>query len=210
MKKMLILNGSPHSNGDTAYIIEKLKERINNKIEVCELNAYKSNIKPCIDCRYCWKNEGCSINDDMRIIWEDDYEIIEDKGAFSRFLGIFTGQNRLDEFMIEQVLTNYITNAIKHVDENNKIEVMLQNIDNNKLRISVYNTGIQIPEEKINKLWDRFYKLDESRNRENGGSGIGLALVKAIITKHNNKYGVENVDNGIVFYFEIDKTDEDK
>lgn len=76
MKKMLILNGSPHSNADTAYIIEKLKERINNKIEVCELNAYKSNIKPCIDCRYCWKNEGCSINDDMRIIWEDDYEII--------------------------------------------------------------------------------------------------------------------------------------
>ena len=48
MKKMLILNGSPHSNGNTAYIIEKLKERINNKIEICELNAYKSNIKPCI------------------------------------------------------------------------------------------------------------------------------------------------------------------
>jgi multimeric flavodoxin WrbA len=76
MKKMLILNGSPHSNGDTAYIIEKLKERINNKIEICELNAYKSNIKPCIDCRYCWKNEGCSINDDMKIIWDDDYDII--------------------------------------------------------------------------------------------------------------------------------------
>ena len=77
MKKMLILNGSPHSNGNTAYIIEKLKERINNKIEICELNAYKSNIKPCIGCKYCWKNEGCSIiNDDMKIIWEDDYDII--------------------------------------------------------------------------------------------------------------------------------------
>ena len=112
-----------------------------------------------------------------------------------------------DEFMIEQVLTNYMTNAIKHVDENNKIEVVVENSENDKVRISVYNTGIQIPEDKINKLWDRFYKLDESRNRENGGSGIGLALVKAIITKHNNRYGVENVENGIRFYFEIDKVE---
>lgn len=76
MKKMLIINGSPHSNGDTSYIISKLKEKINDKIEIVELNAYKSNIKPCFDCRYCCKNEGCSIDDDMKIIWKDDYEIL--------------------------------------------------------------------------------------------------------------------------------------
>ena len=109
-----------------------------------------------------------------------------------------------DEFMIDQVVTNYMTNAIKHVDENNKIEVVIENIGNNKTRISVFNTGTHIPEEKLGKLWDRFYKLDASRNREDGGTGIGLALVKAIMTKHNNKYGVENVDNGIKFYFELD------
>jgi len=109
-----------------------------------------------------------------------------------------------DEFMIEQVVTNYMTNAIKHVDEKNMIEVTVESVDNNKVRISVFNTGNNISEDKLNKLWDRFYKLDESRNRESGGTGIGLALVKAIITKHNNKYGVKNVDNGIVFYFELD------
>lgn len=77
MKKMLILNGSPRSNGDTAYMIEKLKDRIANKVEIVEINAYKSNVKPCFDCRYCWKNEGCSIKgDDMDIIWKDDYDII--------------------------------------------------------------------------------------------------------------------------------------
>ena len=110
-----------------------------------------------------------------------------------------------DEFMIEQVITNYMTNAIKHVDEQNKIEVTIENVENNKVRVSVFNSGKNIDENKITKLWDRFYKLDESRNRENGGTGIGLALVKAIITKHNNIYGVKNVEDGILFYFELDE-----
>jgi len=109
-----------------------------------------------------------------------------------------------DEFMIEQVITNYMTNAIKHVDENNVIEITVENVDN-KVRVSVFNTGKHISDDKLSKLWDRFYKIDESRKRENGGTGIGLALVKAIITKHNNRYGVENVDNGIRFYFELDE-----
>ena len=109
-----------------------------------------------------------------------------------------------DEFKIEQVVTNYMTNAIKHVDENNKIEIVIQSVDNDKIRISVFNTGEHIPEEKLNKLWNRFYKLDTSRNRESGGTGIGLALVKAIMIKHNNKFGVQNVENGIEFYFELD------
>lgn len=109
-----------------------------------------------------------------------------------------------DEFMIEQVVTNYMTNAIKHVDENNKIEVVIENVAEGKTRISIFNTGENIPEDKLKKLWDRFYKLDTSRNRESGGTGIGLALVKAIMTKHNNKFGVHNVDNGIVFFFELD------
>ena len=76
MRKMLILNGSPHVHGNTAYIINKLKEKIGDDIEVFELNTYKANIKPCFDCRYCWKHEGCSIDDDMNIIWKDDYDII--------------------------------------------------------------------------------------------------------------------------------------
>ena len=77
MKKMLILNGSPHPNGDTAYMIERLKEKTVGKVEVVELKAYQANIKPCIDCRVCWKKEGCSIkNDEMEIIWKEDYDII--------------------------------------------------------------------------------------------------------------------------------------
>lgn len=112
-----------------------------------------------------------------------------------------------DEFYIEQVVTNYFTNAIKHamdVDGNKKIEIKVEKKEN-KVRISVFNTGENIPEEHIQKIWGRFYKEDTSRNRANGGTGIGLALVKAIMNNYQNDYGVINKENGVEFYFELDE-----
>ena len=113
-----------------------------------------------------------------------------------------------DDFYIDQVLTNYITNAIKYATEINgekrvRIENKL-NEENNKVRIKVFNTFIQFSEEEINRIWNRFYKIDASRKRENGGNGIGLSLVKAIMNKNGNKYGVKNVAGGVEFYFELD------
>ena len=110
-----------------------------------------------------------------------------------------------DDFYIEQVVTNYFTNAIKHtieVDGEKKIEIKMVEKDN-KVRISVFNTGKNIPEEHLNKIWGRFYKEDSSRNRNDGGTGIGLALVKAIMNNYKNDYGVINRENGVEFYFEL-------
>ena len=58
-------------------------------------------------------------------------------------------------------------------------------------------------EEEISRIWNRFYKVDESRQRTKGGSGIGLSLVKAVMNKYENQFGVENKENGVEFYFEI-------
>ncbi|MDD2627378.1 MAG: histidine kinase dimerization/phospho-acceptor domain-containing protein [Clostridia bacterium] len=110
-----------------------------------------------------------------------------------------------DEFMIEQVITNYLINAIKHVNEKNIIEVTVENVDKGKTRVTVYNSGDTISQEKIKRLWDRFYKLDKSRSRQSGGSGIGLAFVKAVMTKHKNRFGVHNREEGVAFYFELDQ-----
>lgn len=114
-----------------------------------------------------------------------------------------------DEFYIEQVVTNYFTNAIKHCDNVNgkkQIIVKIEHIkEKNKIRFSVFNTGENIGEEDLNRIWGRFYKVDSSRNRENGGSGIGLALVKAIMVNYQNDYGVINKDDGVEFYFELDE-----
>ena len=113
-----------------------------------------------------------------------------------------------DNFYIEQVVTNYFTNAIKHTIDINGVRQIQIRIDknkqNNKIRISVFNTGNNIPEEHLDKIWGRFYKEDTSRNRTDGGTGIGLALVKAIMNNYNNDYGVINKENGVEFYFELD------
>ena len=115
-----------------------------------------------------------------------------------------------DEFYIEQVFTNYFTNAIKHTKEVNGekyIEIKIED-KKDKARISVFNTGDIIPEEKIDKIWGRFYKADESRNRSDGGSGIGLALVKAIMNNMDSNYGAVNEETGVRFYFDIAKDKE--
>ena len=106
-----------------------------------------------------------------------------------------------DEFYIDQVITNYVTNAIKHVEEKNGENLIRIRIErrNNKARVYVYNSGEQISEEDQNRIWNRFYKVDTSRNRANGGTGIGLSLVKAIMHNYKCEYGVYNIDNGVEY-----------
>ena len=119
-----------------------------------------------------------------------------------------------DDFYIEQVISNYITNAIKHVKEIDGKKVIRivneVNIEKNKVRVKIFNTGENIAEEHINRIWNRFYKVDESRNREDGGSGIGLSIVRAIMNNYGNDFGVENKPNGVEFYFDIDLERKDK
>lgn len=105
---------------------------------------------------------------------------------------------------IEQVLTNYISNALKHVCNENLIRCNIQD-KKNVVRISVFNSGKNISEEDLSRVWTRFYKVDSSRNRTNGGTGLGLSLVKAIMLQHKNKFGVNNLENGVEFWFELNK-----
>ena len=113
-----------------------------------------------------------------------------------------------DDFYIEQVVTNFFTNAIKYSSEvksKRKIRIGIKKSKNNieNYVISVFNTGEHISDENLNRIWTRFYKIDESRNRSSGGTGIGLALVRAIMAKYDLPYGVINKKDGVEFYFEI-------
>ena len=111
-----------------------------------------------------------------------------------------------DEFMVEEVFNNYFSNAINHVAENRLIDVKLT-LNENVVRISVFNTGAPIPEESIPHIWEKFYKVDKARTREYGGSGVGLSIVKAMMESMNQKYGVVNYDNGVEFWFELEMTE---
>ncbi|MBO4395276.1 MAG: HAMP domain-containing protein [Eubacterium sp.] len=113
-----------------------------------------------------------------------------------------------DEYMIEEVLTNYISNALHHVKpvgdaKTGVIEIKL--MTNGKFaHVSVFNTGQPIPEEDIEKIWSKFYKVDKARTREYGGNGIGLSIVKAVMEAHNREYGVNNYENGVEFWFDLE------
>lgn len=109
-----------------------------------------------------------------------------------------------DEYLVEEVITNYVSNAINHVSGMNLIEVKLI-LKENVVRVAVYNTGERIPEEDIDKIWGKFYKVDKARTREYGGSGIGLSIVKAIMNSLNRDYGVVNHETGVEFWFELDR-----
>lgn len=113
-----------------------------------------------------------------------------------------------DEFKIEEVFMNYISNALNHVKANEdgvkEISVGFQ-IEETFVKVLVHNSGDIIPEESIPKLWDKFYKVDKARTREYGGSGVGLSIVKAIMESMNQRYGVENTEDGVTFWFELEK-----
>lgn len=110
-----------------------------------------------------------------------------------------------DEYLVEQVLTNYVSNALNHVSGDMKIEIYTEKMANG-IRVCVKNTGDKIPEDDIDKIWDKFYKVDKARTREYGGNGIGLSIVKAIMNSFNRECGVNNCDDGVLFWFELDSS----
>ena len=110
-----------------------------------------------------------------------------------------------DELRVEQVLRNYLSNALNHVENERVIDIrVVENKESGKVRISVFNTGKQIPKEELTQIWNKFYKVDKARTREYGGHGIGLSIVKAIMESFHQEYGVENYENGVAFWFELD------
>ena len=114
-----------------------------------------------------------------------------------------------DEYMIEEVVTNYVSNAINHASKSKEIAVSLETTEDS-VRVSVYNTGEPIPEEDIDKIWTKFYKVDKARSREYGGSGIGLSIVKAVMDRHHRRFGVVNHENGVEFWFELEPAGEER
>lgn len=113
-----------------------------------------------------------------------------------------------DEFKIEEVIMNFFSNAIHYCEaESGKRIDFSYEKEENSVKVNVFNTGNNIPEESLERIWDKFYKVDKARTRSYGGSGIGLSIVKAIVDAHNQRCGAYNVNDGVVFWFTIDVSD---
>ncbi|MDY0852280.1 HAMP domain-containing sensor histidine kinase [Bacillus thuringiensis] len=105
---------------------------------------------------------------------------------------------------IEQVIVNFITNAIRYTP--NKEDIIISTIDEkDRIKVCIENKGTHIEEEQLDKIWDRFYRVDTARQRSQGGTGLGLAISKNILELHDTEYGAGNTEDGVLFYFYLPK-----
>ena len=174
----LIISESVKMNKIVLQLIELMKtEEVDPVIEPCNMENIAKNIIA------TYRNENTNFN-------------LEVSGNM---------ELNTDSFRIDRSLTNYITNAITHLDNDNRIiNVSLKEIGN-EIEVKVFNYGKQIPEECLEHLWDRFYKVDKARTRKFGGTGIGLSIVKSNIESLDGKVKVENKDDGVEFSFIVPK-----
>lgn len=155
------------------------------------------------------------------VVAMERFDVAELVRNYIQSAGILTRQNGIrvameeyppifvwaDEGKTEEVFMNYFSNAVNHCSGEKRIVVSMEQRDG-RVRVSVFNTGDPIPEESLPHLWEKFYKVDKARTREYGGSGVGLSIVKAIMESMNQKYGVENYTNGVLFWFELEAVQE--
>ena len=102
-----------------------------------------------------------------------------------------------DMRLIQKVLDNLLGNAIAHSPAGNRIFVKLWQ-SGNKAKLTIENTGVHIPDGDIPKLFEALYRVDQSRNRQTGGTGLGLYIVKTILDLHGAEIGIENTSQGVI------------
>ena len=112
-----------------------------------------------------------------------------------------------DNEKIQQVLTNLVENSIKYGKENGTTELVIQELTENKIIVRVTDNGLGIKEKHFNRLFERFYRVDQSGSRKGGGAGLGLAIVKHIMDAHDEKIYIESEFGvGSEFSFTLEKS----
>ena len=131
--------------------------------------------------------------------------IFEEKGITAKFEAEENSFNVIaDRAQIERVLSNYISNACSHAKNEKEIKVSV--IDTGeKYKVSVYNSGSFIDDKDKDNIFNSFYRADKAHSRKEGRFGLGLSIVKSIMDMHNCSCGFNNLENGVEFWFEIEK-----
>ena len=141
------------------------------------------------------------------------FDLLEMKAAKKKITLIFDMDYDLpimvtaDKERIQQVLTNLVVNSIKYGREKGTTEISVENLIKNKVIVRVTDNGEGISKENLTRLFERFFRVDKSGSRKEGGSGLGLSIVKHIIEAHDERIYVESdLDVGSEFSFTLEKT----
>lgn len=114
---------------------------------------------------------------------------------------------KADPRRITQVMTNLVENAVKYGNENGRVVVSLEE-DKKHILVSVRDNGPGIPPEHLNRIFERFYRVEKSRSKDRGGTGLGLAIVKHILNAHKTRITVmSKVEKGTTFRFKLERMD---
>lgn len=129
--------------------------------------------------------------------------LINDQHIDCKYIGDDSVIVYADEIKIKQVIQNFVSNAIKHTQDDAKLIIKVIKLDD-AIRVEVIDNGQGIKEDELPYIWDRYYKIDKSFRRNQQSSGLGLAIVKAILDAHGASYGViSEQGKGSCFYFEL-------
>lgn len=147
---------------------------------------------------YELKIEEFCVNKLIEEILKKHEKIFDEKNLHINYSADKVYNLSADYMLMERVINNLLSNAVYHTEENKTINITL---NNNTFNIE--NEGQHIPKDKINLIWDTFYRADSSRDRSERRTGIGLAIVKNILQLHNLSFGVENSEIGVKFWFKF-------
>lgn len=112
-----------------------------------------------------------------------------------------------DQEKIEHVLENLISNAIRYCKTDGHLLISIR-AEDKTLYFSIINDGDPIPDDSLESIWKPFYRVESSRNRQKGGTGLGLVIVKSILESHDADFGVVNTEDGVKFWFDIERITE--
>ena len=108
----------------------------------------------------------------------------------------------VEQAQMERAIQNILVNAIRYSPSGELIRISLSET-HGTIRGEIENTGVRVPDDAIPHLFEAFYRADISRNRNTGGTGLGLYIVHKIMKMHHAKYGISNTSNGVRFWFEL-------
>ena len=134
----------------------------------------------------------CSVNKMVELILHRLRPIAQKRDIELTMVSMREVYAEIDEVKMIMVITNLVENAVKYNRDHGKVRVTI-NADPYNFYISVEDTGVGIPQDSLDKIYERFYRVDKSRSREVGGTGLGLSITKSIILQHHGAIDVQSI-----------------
>ncbi|GAA0179975.1 hypothetical protein SH2C18_27510 [Clostridium sediminicola] len=163
------------------------------------------------------KLESCNVESKTRIFQLSDVvlkthsklkHLIEDK-KLKVLLELYEDFVLADEDKIERVISNLYCNAVQYTPEEGEINICMKK-EEDKCFLIIENSPAKIPKKDLGKIWEPFYRVEKSRNKTLGGSGLGLNMAKTIFESHDSEYGIENTSTGVRVYFCLKRIEEEE